>query len=1163
MKTRLLRIRKCALAAAALVVGGLACGTAFAASTLPWYVNPARKAQVSVGAASFESPTLRLSADGGWLGFAAATEAGGRIAAFRMADLATLDAADGVTADAGISAATTDIGLGTDAFGFFVSGTLGAAVAWNGEGVARALPNGGLTYRAWTKRFKPVGATVNGAAETVVLDGNGTGAWSAADGSLVRWTVSGIATEGTFGLAKTSETVASGLESIADFAIYTVKGANYALVGGGTTVAFVNLSDGSRQTLLSGLASSVVSVRMSHANDFRPRIYVLTEAGDLTVYVFAADALEVEEAWTKTFAADDLLALAGAKIAAFDVSTDGATLVLATAAGGSLAVVRHEPKVWCYTKEEDGSQFVSDGNWKLHCWNEWGKVAIGTDWNTANAYANDYVGEYLDFSSGYATNSATGDKMCIMGHRTAALGVTANGGPRVIVFSPEAEDVGDNNQFMKGWDTVEEVVINAVGMTRVDSWAGFAAYLRRVVLNLPGVTTLADHALRGEPAWPCGGTDVAAWDLSALKTVGAANFFHTDIGGALNLPVVETIGGSAFEECHYLTEVRLGADAKTVQSIGAKVLSVTDQGGDRAGGRLKKLVLGGVDGFAIGAEAFGGQPLEEVVFTGGVPTFADGFAFTDTAARTMFFAVPHGDAKWAAALAGKVTELPDAERRAIQKENPDRPMPFGVVAADVFRTAHEQYICWADAATRCKVTIAHDTFFGDAVEVASDLVPGSDGSYAAGTTLTLTPKPSATGTFRKWYGDVPNGMCAETPLTLVVSNDVWILARFTHPWTLAKTDDPRKMLASNGNFTINCTVKGDARERLLGLGDGSVHGLFADSDEGQGTLDLGGDVLLPGDRTPWTFITWEGWDYSGTTLIRKKNGKGDVTTLFSPGTIRDTLPGGGFLDVTADGQASYHTIVFDEPKMSGEWTSWAWSAGRQTKLTRLILQTPNLTAAFDNSDALRGLPLTETKFDWWSLTGLTSLASHAWKTAENLHAPALGTLRLPSLCVVQKEALAWMPNVEAVELGGRKRRTYVTEIGARAFAHDPRLRSLRVHNAAGLTVGEAPFEGGSTPREIVFTGPAIADGGEAFAALTSGVEAAEEKPVVICVSPMMGGWTKAAYIDRNVTDAERAQLPGADVLGVYRGGAEAPRGKALVVKRASPFDPSGLAVLFW
>ena len=1127
-------------------------------ASIPWYVNPTIKAKVGVGAEAFTAPALRLSTDGDWLGFSAATEAGGRIAAFRISDLAALDAADGVTADAGISAATADVGLGDGAFGFIPSGTLGAAVAWNSEGIARALSNGALTYRAWTKRFKPVAATVNGAAETVVLDGKGTGAWSASEDELVRWTVSGDALAGTLALTKTATTVDTGLETIADFAIYTRNGSDYALVGNGTTVAFVNLASGAQQTLLSDLASPVVSVRMSHANDFRPRFYVLTEAGDLTVYVFAADALEIDATWTKTFAADDLLALAGAKVAAFDVSADGATLVLATTAGGSLAVVRHEPKVWCYTKEEDGSQFVSDGNWKLHCWNEWGKVAIGTDWNTANAYANDYVGEYLDFSSGYATNSATGDKMRIMGHRTAALGVTANGGPRVIVFSPESEDVGDNNQFMKGWDPVEEVVIDAAKMTRIDAWAGFPAYLRRAVLNLSGVTTLADHALRGEPAWPCGGTDVAAWDLSALKTVGAANFFHTDIGGALNLPVVETIGGSAFEECHYLTEVRLGADAKTVQSIGAKVLSVTDQGGDRAGGRLKKLVLGGVDGFAIGADAFGGQPLEEVVFTGGVPTFADGFAFTDTAARTMFFAVPHGDAKWAVALAGKVTELPDAERRAIQKENPDRPMPFGVVAADVFRTAHEQYICEAATATRCKVTIAHDTFFGDAVEVASDLVPGSDGSYAAGTTLTLTPKPSATGTFRKWYGDVPNGMCAETPLTLVVSNDVWILARFTHPWTLTKTDDPKRMTASNGNFTINCTIKGDASAHLLGLGDGSVHGLFADTDEGQGTLDLGGEVRLEGDATPWKFIVYEGWDWSGTTLIRQKHGKGDVSTFFSPGTVTD-LPGGGFLDVPATGEASYETIVFDEPTMSGEWTSWAWSAGRQTNLTRLVLQTPRLTVAFDENDAFRGLPLTQTKFDWWNLSGLASLASHAWKTGDNLHAPAGGTLRLPFLRVVQKEALAWMPNVEAIELGGLKKKVFVTEIGANAFARDPKLRSLKIRNAADMTVGDAPFEGGATPREIVLTGPAIRDGGAAFAALTSGVAAAETKPVVICVSALM--WSGTPYIDTVVSEAERAQLPGEEILGVYRGGAEAPLGKALVVKRPSPFDPRGLAVV--
>lgn len=1163
MKTRLPKIRKWVLAAT--LCGGLAGETALAASSLPWYVNPVRKAQVSVGAETFGNPTLRLSADGGWLGFSATSDGVGRVAVFRTADLAALDAADVVTADAGIFGSSTDLGLGDVRPGVLASGALGAAVAWRTDGgtTAVALPNGGLTYRRWTKRFSPTRATVPAGVGALALNAAGDRAWSvAADGRLVAWTASGNAADGSLAFASTDVAWGTGLATVADIAVYARGGADMALVAGGHEVALVGLADGVRQTLLADLPADVVAARLSHADQERSRLYVLTAAGDLSVHVFAADELVIDDKWTKTLSAADLHALAGwpegTKAAAFDVSADGTTLVLAPVGGAALAVVRHEPKAWCYWRDDaDGLDYISDGNWKLRCWNEWGKVAIGTGWDTGNAFANDYVGEYLDFSSGVATNAASGESMSIMGHRTKALGTTVNGGPRVIVFSPESEEVGDSNQFMKEWQTVEEVVIDAARLTRIDSWAGFPSAMRRAVLRTPGLVTLADQALRGYPAWPCGATDVADWDLSALKTLGAANFYHTDIRGVLNLPVVETLGGSAMEECHYLTEVRLGAETKSVQSIGNKVLYVTDQGGDRAVGRLKRLVIGGADGFTVGQDAFGGQPLEEVVFTGGVPAFADEFRFTDTAARTMFFAVPRDDAAWAAVLDGKVTALSDAERRAVQAAHPDRPMPFGVVAADVFRTAHEQYVCDVASATRCRVTVEHDAFFGDAVEVSSDLQPGADGTYAAGTTLTLTPKASATGTFLKWYGDVPGGAVADAPLTFVVSNDTWVLARFTHPWTLSED----LKTASNGNFTINVTVK-NSGARTLGLGDGSVHGLFADADEGQGTLDLGGEVLLPGDRTPWTFITWEGWDYSGTTLIRKKNGKGDVTTLFSPGTIRDTLPGGGFLDVTATGQASYHTIVFDEPVMGGSWSSWAWSAGRQTNLTRLILQTPRLTTAFDENDAFRGLPLTQTKFDWWDLSGLASLASHAWKTGDNLHAPAGGTLRLPSLCTVQSEALAYMPNVEAIELGGLKNRVRVTEIGAKAFARDPKLRSLRVHNAETLVVGETPFKGGATPREIVFTGPAIADDGAAFAALTSGVEAAETKPVVIFVSAMMGGWTKTSYIDRNVTDAERAQLPGMDVLGVYRGGAEAPRGKALVVKRASPFDPSGLAVIF-
>ena len=1115
---------------------------------IPWYVNPARKAQVSVGAASFESPTLRLSADGGWLGFAAASDGAGRVAAFRMADLAALDAADAVTDDAGISGAASDLGLGEGRPHVLASGTLGAAVAWRADGTAAAaLPNGALTYRRWTKRFSPARAAVPAGAGALALNAAGDRAWSAApDGRLVAWAVSGNAADGSLAFAQTDAARETGLSSVADVAVYALGGSDAALVCGGREVALVGLADGAKRTLLSGLSADAVSARLSHADMWRPRLYVLTADGALAVHVFAADEQAIDERWTKTLPAADLRALAGwpegTKAAAFDVSADGTTLVLAPAGGSALAVVRHEPKVWCYWKDDaDGHSYVSDGNWKLHCWNEWGKVAIGTGWTTENAFANDYVGEYLDFSSGVATNAASGASMKILGHIDKALATPADKGPRVIVLSPEATLV---TQFTSGWTTAEELVVTSGRQEAIHAWTPCCPTMRRLVLAMPGLTAIGEGSFLGDGYYPLGETDVSHWNLPALKSVGYA-FWNTGLSGTLSLPSVETLADWAFGDCHSLTEARLGETSKSVRSIGANVLCARDMGAGRAAGRLKRLVVGGADGFTVGEGAFGGQPLEEVVFTGGVPAFADGFRFADAAARTVFFAVPRGDAAWEAALAGKVTPLSDAERRAIQKANPDRPMPFGVVAADAFRTVHEQYVCDVAEAARCRVTVEHDAFFGDAVEVSSDLAPGSDGTYAAGTTLTLTPKPSATGTFRKWYGDVPNGMCAETPLTLVVSNDTWVLARFTHPWTLSED----LKTASNGNFTINVTVKDG--NRALGLGNGTAHGLFADSDEGVGTLDLGGDVLLPGDGTPWTFVVWEACD---GLLVRERNGKGAVTTLFTPGTLTD-LPWARLFAVDESGQASYRTVVFDEPKMGGLWCDWNGHAS----LTRLILQTPSLTAAFDRNYAFWGMPLSETKLDWWNLPRLASLASQAWANDYGRHVEASGTLRLPSLCAVQPESLAYMPNVEAIELGGLKKKVFVTEIGANAFARDPKLRSLKIRNAADMTVGDAPFEGGATPREIVLTGPAIRDGGAAFAALTSGVAAAETKPVVICVSALM--WSGTPYIDTAVSEAERAQLPGEEILGVYRGGAEAPLGKALVVKRPSPFDPRGIAVV--
>ena len=411
----------------------------------------------------------------------------------------------------------------------------------------------------------------------------------------------------------------------------------------------------------------------------------------------------------------------------------------------------------------------------------------------------------------------------------------------------------------------------------------------------------------------------------------------------------------------------------------------------------------------------------------------------------------------------------------------------------------------------------------------------------------------------KWYGDVPRADEAKTPLTLVVTNDVWIYARFTHPWQM----DASAKTASNGNFTINYLVK-DASARTLYIGNWKASSLFADADEGEGVLDLGGAVT-DGAGTVWTFTHWAS---AGAFFVRTKNGKGNVQTLLSPGTIRGNWPGEQVFHVgqmpNEMGQKSYRTIILDEPQMTGLWATWNTCA--QYDLTRVILRTPKLDG-FAGDGGFWYAPLSQTKFDWWDLSGLTSIKTASFTSASwTSYIPATGTLRLPSLRTVVEQnakghyALGYLPKAEGFVLGGLTKAMTVTNIGRRAMGQCSALRSLEIYNAADMTVGEAPFWKGTTPAEITLTGKAINDGGAVFSNLTASVTAAETKPVVIYASSLFG-WDQVDYIDHDITEAERAQAPGERVIGVYRGGAAAPLGKALVVHHSAPYEPKSTVFL--
>lgn len=1182
---------------AAFFVGVLACaaGGASAATSyvVPWYVNPALKARVGVaGEAAFEPSDLNLSPQGGWLAFTAKDADGATsVHSLCLADLDDLPDPAGVSTNAASGGAATGLGLGANPLVLAADGhdaTIG--VDRDGKAVV-ALPNGARAYRSWTRRFtpKPGGAVSDpqsalASVRTMDLDAAEANAWSCTgvDGVLTRWAVSPAAVPSLVW----EETADTGLKAVSSVALYAIGKASpveCALVGEADATAdtrgeirLVNLATKAATTLLADverLGAGIVSARMSHADCFRPRLYALTAAGDVVCYYLSADLSAAT--WTRTFTNAELLSLAkapcaadAARVCAFEVSPDGSTAFIAYRVTGevadgdaaAIAVLRHTPTIWrFYAAGEEGNPSaadeacISDGQWALRYETSGDGIRIGKGAQSAstsgNAYAAATSAEYLDFSFGFVSNLSANTRLPIRSITQWGLGTNDLCRiPRVFLNSTKLTSY----QQAKGWDGMEELVVDAPEVTWLASWLGFYSSIARIVLNFQNVEGINEFAFS-----PNGGnysgaeTDSGEWAFSKLKTVHYRALGWSNRKGCMDLPSAVVVSNNAFYNSPHLEGASFAANARTLRFLGDGVFS-----GSKS---VKKVVLGGVDGFRFGRDVFAQAP-EEVAFTGGVPAFdtASAYSFPDTAAKTMFFAVPRGHAAWAAALEGRVALLSDAERQSVRAAHPDRPVPFGVVDASVFRTHHAQYVCYDDARASCRVTIDHDTFFGDTVDVAADVEPGPDGAYLPGTTLTLTPRPSETGTFRKWYGDVSRADETNAVLTLVVTNDVWLFARFVHPWTLAED----RKTAFNGNFTINCYVLNEGA-RTLRVGVNQAFGLFADADEGEGVLDLGGEVRSADGSAQWTFAQWGG---GNCFFVRERSGKGNAHTLLSPGTITgDWCWGQPFHTdhsiikptgaTVSRGEKSYRTVILDEPEMAGSWGGW--STCGQTGLTRFILRTPKLSALAGDG-AFWNVTMSETSFDWWDVSGVKRVAPRTLAvTWEYGAVDARGILRLPSVRNVENDgnwySLGFMANAEGFAVGGATKDTTVTNVANYAFGRNASLRELTICNAPDMKVGTKPFDMGRTPQAIAFTGPALMDDGTAFANLTAGVSAAAVKPVVVYASALRG-WADVPYLDYEVTAEERAQAPGERVIGVYRGGAAAPLGKALVVHRRSEFD---------
>ena len=316
------------LAALAIAVVSLAANAAY---ITPWYVNPALKDRFWLGVDSFTPTDLAIGADATRLAIAAKPEGASDI--IRVYDLGNLV----------YSANVVQTNRHATAYTASTAGLNGSPrLAVNADGLVGVDAAGGtaakFTFesRKWVGRYAPEARTFAAAPDATSFALDSTGAlWSNATGAgreglLVKRTLSGTA-------YAEADTVATGLTAVDAVAVYTVNGVEYALAAAQGKVVRVNVSTKAVATLVDDathLGAAVRSVKMSHTDYFRPRLYMLLATGDIAVYYL--DETVTTATWSKNLSNGELLAAvrapyaaADAMVEAFEVTPDGGSAFLA------------------------------------------------------------------------------------------------------------------------------------------------------------------------------------------------------------------------------------------------------------------------------------------------------------------------------------------------------------------------------------------------------------------------------------------------------------------------------------------------------------------------------------------------------------------------------------------------------------------------------------------------------------------------------------------------------------------------------------------------------------------------------------------------------------------------------------------------------------------
>lgn len=734
---------------------------------------------------------------------------------------------------------------------------------------------------------------------------------------------------------------------------------------------------------------------------------------------------------------------------------------------------------WTY---DAAAKTITDGNWTLKTYARYTSgdlelLGVGASL-TSTAAGNAYVSGSGDLNLDKPIYTAEGSTRVISDIAKSALAMgdklTSIVYPRTLGVhlrmggtSTATGTVNWENYLAKDATTptaLTNIVMNCPHVLHADSaytlW-NMTTYgaLRNLTLKMPKLQTIGDNAFYCADKTATGaleGSNFSDWDLSAVETIGYRAMNNVMASGVIDLPRIESIGVKAFSSDKRVTGVELSPERCTLGEIGEEAFKdATD---------LQHVTIGGAKGLTIAANAFGGcSSLASVIFTGAKPTFTAADASTPVfgasqAARTMAFYVPKGVDEWKAVVEG-ATPLSEAEKAAFATAHPELPVPFGVVAANVFHTTNEQLIGYAEHYYVLETT--HDSFFGDNVTVAAPENCRRNGKYRAGTSVTVTatanpsPEKGGAGTFSAWYLDVDDALRTSNPLEFKIARPTRLYARFTHPWTY---DGTAKTL-SNGNWTLNAYPNDATKGYLtLGLASGGLAtgSLFATT-EGEGVLDLGGPISDGNGKT---------WQITKLPASRQHlsarpcDGKGlGMTAFLSPGTLASVYanvwgsplgPNGGF--------PTCEMIVLDET-CSSSFAGWDCYFYYQWRLGRLVLRLPNITNLCGNSGAfLWYADAYDTDLGWWRLDSVETVGAGFARISQILDSAGTnpgfschGVLRLPSVKDIKAGAFLNCRYVDGLEFGDATRSLALTNYNAGysgkyswAIANNRNLRSIRL-----------------------------------------------------------------------------------------------------------------------